>query len=395
MSNQKRPGVRDISDLKARLGLKKKGGAPKRGAAAVPPPGVGGAVPAPPGAEPPKPQPSADPFGAMNAAAAQAAVQRAPEIVIVNDGKPVEQVNKKVKYIGYAKLAGVVLVPLIVGITVGQISRAAKTYNKTLADARKIAANVKEIRKGLSGLRNALLTGKEGGRYKVNDAKLTKALKDLKLVPPDINVAYGSYMYELPETTVAQVLEFYADTAKLYELVRAHVKATKNDAKSLIAVTEGRKAAIPENKLTPYRYGILLEVPKGKAAEAGKPPNAQLVELAAPICQGADKPSTTGECPGPPRGFRYRTGATGKWGAKELAAPSEQNLPAGKLIPLWPTGAMDGLVTGGKGSVAEMYYFRRVNELEEMVQRLIELGARVEDKLNAKGGEGDKFTFFL
>lgn len=331
----------------------------------------------------------------MNAAAQRAAVQRAPEIIVVNDGKPVEEVATKVKALGYAKMAGIVLVPLIVGVTVGQISHAAKTYNKTLRDVREISSSVKEVRKGLVGLRNALLNAKEAGRFKVNDTALTKSLAALKLVPPNIDVAYHSYMYELPPVQVGQVLEFYSETAKLYELVRLHVKITKHDSKSLIALTEGRKAATPENKLTPYRYGILLDVPKGKAAEAGKPPNAKLVELSAPICQGAEKPSTTGECPGPPRGFRYRTGATGKWGVKELAKATEQNLPAGKLIPLWPTGASDGLIVGGKGTVAEIYYYERIKDLEEKSKLLIELGAAVEDKLKQKGGEGDKFTFFM
>src|SRR5687768_1014529 len=97
----KRPGgSRDISELKARLGLKKGGAAPgpagakQNGAGVVPPPGLN--LPPPPGARAPGPViPSAadDPFGAMNAMAAHGAAQRAPEIVIVNDGKPVESVS--------------------------------------------------------------------------------------------------------------------------------------------------------------------------------------------------------------------------------------------------------------------------------------------------------------
>ena len=82
----KRPGSRDISDLKARLGLKKGGaGAPgKKGV--VPPPGTrGGAVPPPPGVEPPRPKAGDDPFGALNAAA-QTRPAPAPEVIVIEKG---------------------------------------------------------------------------------------------------------------------------------------------------------------------------------------------------------------------------------------------------------------------------------------------------------------------
>src|SRR5205823_13542413 len=77
----KRPGTRDISELKARLGLKK--AAPEK-AQAKP---SGGVAP-PPGLTVPKqsgpviPAAADDPFGNMNAMAQQGAMQRAPEIVI-------------------------------------------------------------------------------------------------------------------------------------------------------------------------------------------------------------------------------------------------------------------------------------------------------------------------
>ena len=90
----KKPGQRDISDLKARLGLKKGAGA---GGTREPAPGAparpgqrGNVVPPPPGVQPPKPEAPApidarvDPFGAMNAMAAQGAVSRAPEIIVVD-----------------------------------------------------------------------------------------------------------------------------------------------------------------------------------------------------------------------------------------------------------------------------------------------------------------------
>ena len=111
MSDPKRGGSRDISELKQRLGLKK-ATTPTAGATAGRPSGppVGGVVPPPGLAPPPPPQPvipnaAEDPFAAMNAMAAVGTVQRAPEIVIVNDGKPVENVGASSHGGAIAKLA--------------------------------------------------------------------------------------------------------------------------------------------------------------------------------------------------------------------------------------------------------------------------------------------------
>src|SRR5688500_125202 len=154
--SSKKPGAKDISDLKARLGLKKSGGAaPAKGGGLAAPPGArGGVIPAPPGAQPPRPHiPDAkdDPFGAMNAMAAHAQVAAQPQIIVVNDGAPVEQVRKKAN-MRLAILAGVALVPLILGIMVGKISAGGKQYNRVIEDAAKIRDDVKKMRDGLIGV---------------------------------------------------------------------------------------------------------------------------------------------------------------------------------------------------------------------------------------------------
>ena len=139
MSDAKKTGSRDISELKQRLGLKKgaaaasqSGSAPRANGApsggVVPPPGLN--LPPPPGVQtaPPQPQlPNAadDPFGAMNAMAHIGTMQRAPEIVIVNDGKPVEQVGASKRAGTIAKFAIVGAVPLVLGIAVGKIAKEA------------------------------------------------------------------------------------------------------------------------------------------------------------------------------------------------------------------------------------------------------------------------------
>ncbi len=400
MSEQKRPGVRDISDLKARLGLKKKAKAGRPGRGAIPPPAgmkLPGGVPAPPGAEPPAPQVTDDPFGAMNRAAAVAAQHRAPEIIIVNDGKPVEQVSTKNKAIGYAKVAGIVLLPLILGMVVGQISSGAKTYNRTIRDAGRIADNIKDVRRSLVGLKNALLTAKEGGGYKASDKTLTDALAALKLVEPNINVAYKSFMYNLEPASVDGVLDFYNGTTRHFEAVKTHLRLAKRDNKSLIRGAANLKAVVPDNKLTPYRFGIYIDIPTAQEAANGKKFfGAKLVELSNPICEGQNKPSTDIKCPGPVKGFRYRVGSTGSWGVKELANVTENgNVPGAKLLPLLPTGTLNGIIRGAEPTVAETAYLKRIRDIETTTDKLIELGTGLEQKLKAKANSGEKFTFFL
>src|SRR3954465_12468782 len=121
LSDPKRGGSRDISELKQRLGLKK----------AAPPPvagrpgngGTGGVVP-PPGLNVPPPQPpqpvipnaAEDPFGAMNAMAAVGTVQRRPEIIFVNDGKPVENGGASGRGASLVKIVAPAVVALAIGV---------------------------------------------------------------------------------------------------------------------------------------------------------------------------------------------------------------------------------------------------------------------------------------
>lgn len=191
MSQQsKRPGAKDISDLKARLGLKKSGPGPAKGGAAPPGARAGGVIPAPPGAQPPRPHiPDAkeDPFGAMNALAAHGAVVSRPqEIIVVQDDASVERVQKKARARMYI-LGGVMIIPLIVGIAIGQVAHRAKTYNRVIEDAGKIREDIKKQREGLIRIQSVLVGAKERGRGKLppGDPKLTAELAALPPLTPN------------------------------------------------------------------------------------------------------------------------------------------------------------------------------------------------------------------
>lgn len=398
---QKKSGGRDISDLKARLGLKKGGPASKQRAAVVAPPGMKssrtGAVPVPPGAQPPAPQlPSAsdDPFAHMNALAAQQQAAAAPQIIVVNDGKPVEAVDAKSRAVTIGKWAGIVLVPLIIGIALGQISKTAKAVNKTIEHASVLHKDVNKIR---SGLYDFVVTPfldaqqRGGGKLLVNDEKLTEALDaNLKEIPTiDPEVAFGAYMFDMDKTLVGDILAFYSGAAQLREDLAAHVDAAKADAQ---VMKDGDKK-LAESK--PFsRFGVFVEVPSQKEMQQGKQLGAKLVELGPPVCEDG-KLSTTGSC-GQLRGFGYREAGSGEqWSLKELALAQGDNVSGNKLVPLLPTQVLLGLVKTGGATAAEVAYLTRVNKLKEQADMLVQLGTSVEKTLKAKANQTKAFTFFL
>ncbi|HUH03343.1 MAG TPA: hypothetical protein VML75_15200 [Kofleriaceae bacterium] len=387
----KRPGVRDISDLKARLGLKK--AAPAKGRGVVPPPGV--SVRPPPGAEPPRPRVSDDPFGALNAAAQPRAAVEPQIIVKIERDEHIESVERKNKMIGIAKLVGIVLIPLVVGIAVGQIGTNAKNYNRTIADAGTVAKEVKRVRLGLADFQKAFQKGETRG-FSAYDDELTKALEGVKFVPPDGKIMYESFVYDLNPELVGNMLYFASEATKLVKDIEKHIEITKVDAKNLDAAIKNKKAGEPEKtendeRYSTYRYAVVPSIPTDEEAQKGKPFGARLVEIGRPKCADGNV-SETGECAGPVAGFRVRTGPDDPWKTIDLAPGSAEN---DKIVPLLPNGTMDTLVKGSTPSLTEMTYAERVKSLSEKTKQVIELGESVQGRLDAKSREGEKFTFFL
>lgn len=386
----KRPGVRDISDLKARLGLKKAAPAAKaRGV--VPPPGV--SVRPPPGAEPPKPRVSDDPFGALNAAAQpRAAVE--PQIVVkIERDEHIESVERKNKIVGILKLAGIALIPLIVGVAVGQIGTNAKNYNRTIADAGKVAKEVKRVRQGLGDYQKAFQKNRDDLQ---GEQALTKALEAVTFEPPDPKTMYESFVYDLNPELVGNMLYFASESSKLKKDMDKHLEITKIDAKNLKAAVENKKAGEPEEtenkeRYSVYRYAVVPSIPTDEEAQKGKAFGAQLVEIGRPKCSDGNV-SETGECAGSVAGFRVRSGVDDPWKTIDMAPGTAES---DKIIPLMPNGVMDALVKGSTPSLTEMTYTERVKMLAEKTKQLIELGESVQGRLDAKSREGDKFTFFL
>jgi hypothetical protein len=396
--SSKRPGAKDISDLKARLGLKKSGPAAAKGGVAPPGARAGGVIPAPPGAQPPRPHiPDAkeDPFGAMNALAAHGAtVSRPAEIVIVQDDASVERVQKKARARLYI-LGAVMIIPLIVGIAVGRIASGAKAYNRVIDDAGKIRDDVKKQREGLIRVQQVLVGAKERARGKLppGDPKLTAELAALPPLNPNIDLVFSSYMYDLKPELVAATLSFYVSALELNDLVKTHVKMSKDADRALNKGKENLTKFL--QSAGQYGFGGLLETPSEDEQKSGAPPKVKIVQLGAPVCEGEKGPNEQG-CGGKKiTGFRYKPDGASAWGVKKASAVEGAGVTADAIVALDFNKVLIDIVQGGEASAAEAGYTARISKIEEKVTQLLEAEKGISSRLNNKANESKKFTFFM
>lgn len=409
MSDPKRGGSRDISELKQRLGLKKQGAAaaatPRNGqTGVVPPPGLPVAAPAAP-PQPAIPNAADDPFGAMNAMASVATVQRAPEIIIVNDGKPVENVGTAGRGAQIAKIAVPVVAALAIGIGIGKISKGANLYNDGIQDAKailgdeKATSTVKNVKKALSELDSTLdeLNTKNGlhpdtaadkklGELAARlDVKTTAVFRTAAALEPEIN---------------GLIMSFYSGTAEVKSMLDTHVKAAKSDD---LALANGKKAAgdaavkDTENaalaSANAVRYGALIQAPtETDHTDFG----VRIVELGPPYC-GGPNPVTTGKCDNneAPSAYAYRNEPGAVWTKGDLVASGSDSVPAKKLLLLLPNGTRDALIRGGEAGASEVFYVKRLRAVAERTKKLIEEANKLEQRLQAESNKGSRFSFFL
>ncbi len=415
----KRPGTRDISELKARLGLKKAtpekapaAGKPSGGVA--PPPGLN--VPGPVRQSGPViPAASDDPFGNMNAMAQIGSMQRAPEIVIVNDGRPVESVSTGARAASIAKWAAIALVPLILGWQIGAIGRSASVYNAGIDDAKAVLGNIRTVKKDLSDLQTNLTEAlkKSGGKV---DASVTKVLADalgsksLKTsndspdsiaIPDNSELVFRAKQNSLNAQLSGQILIFYSQVAELAALMNEHVRAAKTD--DLAQADKAAAAAqITVNGSPMLKYAVVLTNPSEDDIKSGKGSGfgAQVVEIGPPFCSDGSV-GQGGSCPGGASGLGYRTDPSGtdsgsRWMKGDIAQPKAgEPFPLKSLVVLSPTPIMDTLVKGGTPSASEILYQRRFSEIQDMIEKLLKEGNSVETQLARKANEGHKFSFLL
>lgn len=410
----KKTATRDISDLKARLGLKKgPDGTPLArpsaahaipappGQAKVAPPAAVGATPPPPPfggfaaaaverAESPRPfaapGPVEDPFAAMNAMAAHGAAHAAPPLVLVDDHKPAPSLKTSSRA-AYAKWGGLVLALLIVGFFVGGITYKNQVYNQTIDDAKRLTDEVRAIGKSLQTLADALDTAKERGPNKqdflAGDHELTALLETLKLAKPEADRLYLSNLLNMNAQLTENTLGFYTDVGSLYDKVARHVRLAKADEKA------GKGSDVLGKLSANTQFGAEIHVSK---EDASAPPTISLVEVGAPIC-GDNQPHPSG-CPDgkPPAGFQFRRDVKDSmWGSKPWAK-SPEGISPDSLILLGESSVLQVLVQGAKPYYEEVGYMTRIREIEEFAKALILTRKAIEDRLNLKATEGKRFS---
>ncbi len=420
MSDSKQKGNRDISDLKARLGLKKGAAAPATGQTRAN--GASGGVMAPPGMNLPPPpgvqqQPAApaipnaadDPFGAMNAMAAVGNVQRAPEIVIVNDGKPVENVGSSSTGAKVARIAVPAVVALIVGVAIGKIGQGASTYNASLSDVKTILGDkgtqstVAALKQELSALDTLLDEAKSKNSFRP-DSSLDKALdKVIKNLEVKSEIIFRAKQNALDSEVSGQILSFYAGVTEVKSLLDLHMKSAKFDdmafkkAKDKQAAGELKET---ENSLLTgqFRYAILVQAPtETEKSDFG----AKVVELGPPVCGG--KIASSGKCPEgeSPSGFTYRAEPGAPFVQGDLVTNGQDSIPSKKLVLMLPGGVRDSLVKGAEGVASEAYYQKRLRTIydrvhgTDKVKGLLDEGNKLESRLQTESNKSTRFSFFM
>jgi hypothetical protein len=426
----KRPGTRDISELKARLGLKKaapeaKAPAAKPSGGVAPPPGL--AVPAPKQSGPVIPAAADDPFGNMNAMAQIGTMQRAPEIVIVNDGNPVESVSTGSKAATIAKYAAIALVPLIIGWQLGGIGQSAKQFNKGIDDAGRLEKRVAGMRKDLSDLSTDLgdAIKKTGGQP---DPAITKVLIDAQKKstfhmpdksspdavkePEDNSKEYAISEGGLDPALSRRVVQFYAHVNQLALAIDDHVKAAKIDDATIAS-----GAAAEANTFTAtsgqkmLKYWLVLYNPTDAERNAkdalnlgqGGSIGANLVEVG-PIMCDANTYAKDGQCASGTPGLGFRLVSNGPnqdagWTRGEVLqkAPSPGgSFPNNQLISLVRTPILESMLKGGTPTASELLYQGRLQNIMQLSAELKTEAEELSKKL-ADGANTDhkRFTWLM
>lgn len=416
MSDSKRTGSRDISELKQRLGLKKSGGpaAGQKGgnggqtAGIAPPPGLN--LPPPPGtpAQPVIPNAADDPFGAMNAMAAVGTVQRAPEIVIVNDGKPVENVGSSGMGAKIAMIAIPGVLMLVIGTILGRIGTGASHYNDGLAGAKDLLENEKVLKKALSDLERTLDEHQAKSNFKPDPG----VDKDLAAIAGRLEVKAAAYARARNLTNegdiAALTLAFYGGIQEIKGMLDTHLKTAKSDDQAAVAATkamEGHQLKPDVNQYLAgtWRYAVVVTAPicaEENSKDCKLPFGAQLVEIGPPTCDG--KVAASGKCADDNwNGNAYRvdpgrdTFTAGEWHVRAKEEEAAGTVPSKKLLPLIDNGVIRSVLGGKAETGSEVLYGKRLRTISERAKKLIQDANKLEPMLQTQANKGERFTFFM
>jgi hypothetical protein len=360
-------------------------------------------------AQPVIPNAADDPFGAMNAMAAVGAVRRAPEIVIVNDGRPVEHVGHVSVGRTFLRIGVPAILMLVVGTCVGRLSRSANFYNDGIAGAKGLLESEKQVKGALAAVGGVIDEHKSANDFKPDGARektLDAAAKKLEVPLTTYGLARE---VTNNEDLAGKLIAFYAGVQEVKGMLDAHLKASKADVQQYNAAANRAKAGEVKPETNDFlkgqlKYAAVMSAPITCTGEEGKdakrdctaPFGVQIVELGPPVCGG--KVTFSGKCGDgeSPSGFTYRTVPDSQGFAQgDLVTQGTDAIPTKKLIPLVENGVLNELVKGSPNLAAELLYGRRLKAIGDRVRKLIDDANKFEQALQTEASKGSRFSFFM
>jgi hypothetical protein len=383
------PPAKDISDLKARLGLKRPdaaGPAPGPGPAARPtgvlpagfPQAAGrapfpGAAPAAAAPAPAAPPAALDPYAGMKPQ------QGVFDLRTIDDGAPVENVRsgRGKAALVTAVVVGVAGFALGAGLGVSGVGRA--NMNTANHAAKTVKAELDEMQKTLTQVGTAMAFSQQRlGQQKRDaleyDPQLIADLEKVKLDPrPDTSKIFRVDYFRLEDIVVDRLFNYYYDTIALYNEVERHIKKTKADAESLKAYAEKTAPTGAKN------YGLVFDT--GGPVVVG-----ELVEVGDQVCKGGGK-----DCgPKDLTGFQVRINT----GAPLVEKKASSKLDSGNVVPIRPTPLFNSVMSGSPDQVrAEAYKLRTAN-IRALVSRLTAGQKELFEGIDKAAARPDVFTIF-
>jgi hypothetical protein len=378
LDENKKPGPRDISDLKARLGLKKTAampaaqptttpphGQPVPSQQVPPPSGFGAPAPQQPSGPPPPfgrreepPPPAApadprrDPFAsaqqqqaAANLAAFYGLGQSLPGSADAVGGGPLSK-PKPWGRIGFVLVLAAI--PFVVGNACGRIQRDRIEYNTTTDQAGQIREEVEKMSKTLTSVVDALNSTPAGRKGDV-DIELSAKLGAMDLKKPDTVRIFHTNYNSLEPVIVERLMQYYDGTIKLYDEIATHAKKTDNDKDALVRMAS---AGAKSDK----NYGVVVEPQGGLML-------AKFVEVGQPVCQQEGKTDCNAN---ELKGFQYRLDSGSGWGTRPVKGKPEMI-----VMPLQQTPLFKAVAAGNPDFLAVKDYARRMAEIKTQAAMLM------------------------
>lgn len=343
MEETPKKGARDISDLKARLGLKKTAppGAPSQ---------APGGPPVPPGVnQPPPPDPRRDPFAATQPLATPMAYYVPADLPGADDGKPAKPISEPKPWGKIGVVAGIAVVLFAFGNACGRIYESRSIFNRTIDDSVKIRNEVEKMSKKLQVIAERISASPAATKGNP-DVQLAVDLGTLDLKKPDTQLIFHTNYYRLDDLAIERLFNYYNETVVLYDRIAQNAKKTEADKEAIESFLKNAAAKGDKN------YGVLIDA-------TGAIPLASFVEVGSPLCPQEDQTDCAAK---DLRGFRYRVDAGGTWFEKPVKGKLTD-----VIIPIQQGRLFKTVATGNADFLAATDHVRRTVEIRALTAKLL------------------------